>query len=156
MRDYSNNRVLDRLMMYEQRIEGSLYRTMGEMRKVRLAPARQADAPTPARPETMTDSAKQTQFSAADGGQSPPCKKDDVSCQTNPIPAGRNVEPSVGGEKMTECAKQTQFAEPVQSQGTPVGQADKPSCETNPISGAQELLTLGSIGHGNGQSHRKA
>jgi len=132
-KDFANSRILDRLMMYERRIEGSLYRTMGELRKVRLEPARQADAPIPARPEPMTDSAKQTQFSAADGGQSPPCKKDDVSCETNPIAAGRNVEPSASGGKMTECAKQTQFAESVQNQGTPGGEADKPSCETNPI-----------------------
>jgi hypothetical protein len=139
VRDYSHNKVLDRLMMYEQRIEGSLYRTMGELRRVHLAPMRQADKggsgdQAPAHREPTADSAKQTQFSAADGGQSPPCKKDDVSCETNPIAAGRNVEPSAGGEKMTECAKQSQFAEPVQSQGTPVGEADRPSCETNPIS----------------------
>jgi hypothetical protein len=140
VRDYFNARVMDRLMMYERRIEGSLYRTMAEMRKVRLAPARQAHEggggdTTPAHLEPTTDSAKQTQFSAADGGQSPPCKKDDVSCQTNPIPAGRNVEPSAGAEKMSECAKQTQFAEPVNSLGTPVGAPDALVCKTNPISG---------------------
>ena len=142
VRDYSHNRVLDRLMMYEQRIEGCLYRTMAELRKVRLAPMRQADKggsgdQAPAHREPTAHSAKQSQsqFSAEDGGQSPPCTNDDVSCQTNPIPPGRNVESSAGGEKVTECAKQTQFAGPVHSQGTPVGQADKPSCETNPISG---------------------
>jgi len=139
-KDFAHARILDWLMMYERRIEGSLYRTMAELRRVRLAPMRQADKggsgdQTTAHLEPTADSAKQTQFSPADGGQSPPCKKDDASCQTNPISAGRNVEPSGGGAKMTECAKQTQFAEPVQSQGTPVGQADKPSCETNPISG---------------------
>jgi hypothetical protein len=85
MRDYSNHKVLDRLMMHEQRIEGCLYKTMAELRKVRLTPMRQATDPTPARPETMPDSAKQTQFSAADGRQSPPCTKDDVSCETKPI-----------------------------------------------------------------------
>jgi len=135
VRDYSHNKVLDRLMMYEQRIEGCLYRTMAELRKVRLTPASKAADPTVARPETMTDSAKQSQFSAADGGQSPPCTKDAVSCETNPIPAGRNVEPPAAAEKTTECAKQTQFAEPMQSQEAPVGEADKPLCETNPISG---------------------
>ncbi|MCX5643479.1 MAG: hypothetical protein NTZ17_02165 [Phycisphaerae bacterium] len=36
VRDYSNARVLDRLLMYERRIEHSLYRTMGELRKQRL------------------------------------------------------------------------------------------------------------------------
>jgi hypothetical protein len=36
VRDYSNARVLDRLLMYERRIESSPYRTMGELRKQRL------------------------------------------------------------------------------------------------------------------------
>jgi hypothetical protein len=33
VRDFSQTRVLERLMMYERRIEGSLYRTMAELRK---------------------------------------------------------------------------------------------------------------------------
>ncbi|MCX5644073.1 MAG: hypothetical protein NTZ17_05230 [Phycisphaerae bacterium] len=43
VRDYSNARVLDRLLMYERRIEQSLYRTMGELRKQRLM--REMDTP---------------------------------------------------------------------------------------------------------------
>jgi len=139
-KDFANSRILDRLMMYERRIEGSLYRTMAEMRKVRLTPMREADKggsgdQAPAHREPTTDSAKRTESPAADGGHRTLCQADDVSCETNPIAAGRNVEPSASGGKMTECAKQTQFAEPVQSQGTPIGEADKRSCETNPISG---------------------
>jgi hypothetical protein len=107
---------------------------MAELRKVRLAPMREADKggsgdKTTAGREPTADSAKQSQSPAADGGQSPPCKNDDVSCQTNPIAAGRNVEPSAGAEKMSECAKQTQFADPVQSQETPFGGGQRPGDE---------------------------
>jgi hypothetical protein len=37
VRDFSGARVLDRLLMYERRIESSLYRTMAELRKLRQA-----------------------------------------------------------------------------------------------------------------------
>jgi hypothetical protein len=43
VKDYSNARVLDRLLMYERRIELSLYRTMGELQKQRVM--READPP---------------------------------------------------------------------------------------------------------------
>ncbi len=36
VRDFANNRVLDRLLMYERRIENSLYRTMAELKRHRL------------------------------------------------------------------------------------------------------------------------
>ena len=61
--DFANSRILDRLMMYEERIEGSLRRTLGDLCKVRLMPARQATDPIPAGTEATTDSAKQSQFS---------------------------------------------------------------------------------------------
>jgi hypothetical protein len=37
--DFGGARVLDRLLMYERRIESSLYRTMAELRKERQARA---------------------------------------------------------------------------------------------------------------------
>jgi len=42
-RDFANYRVLDRLGLYERRIEHSLYRTMGELQKLRLL--RELDPP---------------------------------------------------------------------------------------------------------------
>ena len=36
IKDFANNRVLDRLLMYERRIEHSLYRTMAELHRLRL------------------------------------------------------------------------------------------------------------------------
>jgi hypothetical protein len=44
VKDFSDARVLDRLLMYERRIEHSLYRTMGELQKQRLL--RELNPPT--------------------------------------------------------------------------------------------------------------
>jgi hypothetical protein len=43
VKDFGYGRVLDRLLMYERRIEHSLYRTMGELQKQRLL--RELDPP---------------------------------------------------------------------------------------------------------------
>jgi hypothetical protein len=43
LKDFSNARVLDRLLMYERRIENSLYRTMAELQRQRLL--RELEAP---------------------------------------------------------------------------------------------------------------
>ncbi len=43
VKDFAQARILDRLLMYERRIEHSLYRTKGELRKQRLM--READPP---------------------------------------------------------------------------------------------------------------
>ena len=43
IKDFSNSRVLDRLLMYERRIEHSLYKTMAELQRLRLL--REMDGP---------------------------------------------------------------------------------------------------------------
>jgi len=43
IKDFSNSRVLDRLLMYERRIEHSLYKTMAELQRLRLL--RELDGP---------------------------------------------------------------------------------------------------------------
>jgi hypothetical protein len=43
-RDFANSRVLDRLLMYERRMEHSLYKTLAELQKLRLM--RELDQPT--------------------------------------------------------------------------------------------------------------
>jgi len=61
-KDFASTRVLDRLLMYERRLEHSLYKTLAELRRLRLL--RQLDAPTEdttAAP-TPPHRAKQTQF----------------------------------------------------------------------------------------------
>ncbi len=49
IKDFSNARVLDRLLMYERRIEHSLYKTTLELQKLRLI--RNLDHPNAAKPE---------------------------------------------------------------------------------------------------------
>ena len=44
IKDFSNSRVLDRLLMYERRMEHSLYKTMAELQRLRLV--RELDPPT--------------------------------------------------------------------------------------------------------------
>jgi hypothetical protein len=43
LKDFSNSRVLDRLLMYERRIEHSLYKTMAELQRLKLL--RELDGP---------------------------------------------------------------------------------------------------------------
>ena len=45
--DFTRARVLDRLLLYERRIESSLYRTMGELRRVHAEGQARAAAETP-------------------------------------------------------------------------------------------------------------
>jgi len=49
LKDFSNERVLDRLLMYERRIEHSLYKTTLELQRLRLL--RTLDHPNAAKPE---------------------------------------------------------------------------------------------------------
>ena len=65
-RDFSNSRVVDRLLMYERRIENSLYKTIAELHKLRLMHER---APATEKPTPESDSV---------GGNDP-------SRQTNPM-----------------------------------------------------------------------
>jgi hypothetical protein len=43
IKDFSNSRVLERLLMYERRIESSLYRTMLELQRLNLIKKLKAD-----------------------------------------------------------------------------------------------------------------
>jgi len=66
VRDFANARVLDRLLMYERRIESSLYRTMNELRKLQHEQESQVSATS--RSRNRRYSAKQSQFPPADDG----------------------------------------------------------------------------------------
>ena len=109
VKDFGHARVLDRLLMYERRIEHSLYRTMAELQRLRLLrePARRAEEPT----------AK----AAAPGGDDPSCERPPVSAgRSAAIPALREtLACSVGGPQSTgpvrrepgaDRGKQSQFA----------------------------------------------
>jgi hypothetical protein len=108
--DYCNGKVLDRLMLYERRIESSLYRTMKELQSLRLA-RRQGIA---SNSEPTTDSVKQSQSPA---GEAHP------ACETKPTEAAGS-----------DCAKQSQPAADG-GHGEAAG-PDKPACETKPIAPA--------------------
>jgi hypothetical protein len=70
IKDYSNSRVLERIFMYERRIEHSLFKTIAELHKLRLM-RKQEDADVAeeqSAPETCptvdnkADNKKQSQF----------------------------------------------------------------------------------------------
>jgi hypothetical protein len=74
VKDFANTRVLDRLLMYERRLEHSLYKTIAELQRLRLL--RQLNAPTEDTTASThsathqpsyssTNRAKQTQFPKA-------------------------------------------------------------------------------------------
>jgi len=138
VRDFSGARVLDRLLMYERRIESSLYRTMAELQKLRraqeLEPAGAAQVSkasrlriaggTPAtRPpadrEFMTDSVKQSQSSVVNGGHSPPDETEvgasnevssaDQALQTSNVTLDSPREPPESvAPSEGDCTKQSQ------------------------------------------------
>lgn len=94
--DFSNSRVLERLMVYERRIENSLYRTISELDRMKLL--RPFDAREGHR--AQGPAYRDQRFA---GGQLPPDIRpvdpstlaDRPLCKTNPIPAGlRTWEPS--------------------------------------------------------------
>ena len=109
VQDFSDARVLDRLLMYERRIEHSLYRTMGELQKQRLM--RELDPPA-AGPTAEAVSAGSTHILFAGlraglpvnldhgrdahatetphGGTTNVADAEGQSCETNPISAGPN------------------------------------------------------------------
>jgi hypothetical protein len=103
--DFSRAKVLDRLLMYERRLEHSLYRTMGELQSQRLL--RALDPPTaeptlevaaavcgmPARAsrarvagfQATQDAAKMAATQTPDGVTTNAPESEDQSCETNPI-----------------------------------------------------------------------
>jgi hypothetical protein len=78
IKDYSNSRVLDRLLMYERRIENSMFKTINELRRLRLI--RELEEANAVDEEFKADSslsgdhkvnyAKQSQFAPAQMGAS--------------------------------------------------------------------------------------
>lgn len=125
VKDFANARVLDRLLMYERRLEHSLYKTVAELQRLRLL--RQLDQ-TEEEPErdggpTPLDRAKQTQFASAqmeakclagkdvcENSASAPASK---QTRTNPIPTARHA-----GRSQSFCPDRTGEVGPDSSQAT--------------------------------------
>jgi hypothetical protein len=165
VQDFNQERVLDRLLVYERRIESSLYRTMGELRKLRLM--REKDPPqerakaegeltgvsscscrvglAPPRPVAEEESVGQAESPNAKDRvwePDPPYHLPEggtpnESCETNPICAGSNVGGVPDGVAAQEPACETNPIDVDSNEGeTPNGgEAQKQTCETNPIQG---------------------
>ena len=137
---FSDDRVLDRLMMYERRIEQSLYKAVAELRQQRLL--RELDDPAQT-PDGVTPN-------APPGGASPPGERphhsniptfqhsthEDLSCQTKPISADRDAESPARSEATSDSAEQSQFAKPRPATSTPPPRKDDRRRQTNPIPAA--------------------
>ena len=87
--DFGHARTLDRLLMYERRIENSLYRTMAELRKLKLA--RQAEAVDEPAGRSHVAQPPSAGITAESGGAT----RNQRLCKTNPI-AGNCDEREVG------------------------------------------------------------
>ncbi|MEN6577723.1 MAG: hypothetical protein ABFD90_15375 [Phycisphaerales bacterium] len=121
--DFAEARVLDRLLMYERRIESSLYRTMGQLRKEREA--RQARAAAAVEPEEVPRSVGGL---AADKESATSAKL--ASFGANAMPEGASGVEGVSSVKCPVSSDGSDFTPP-----TSHFQPAKISCETNPIGG---------------------
>ena len=133
--DFNQERVLDRLLVYERRIEHSLYRTMAELRKERLL--RQAAGGLPRStgilPVSNMGVGSQTRCTAF-GVPVPPMTVEDIHGQDARATHGRDGDPKRDESRLGTHAHAT---EP--EGGTPNGDGDE-ACETNPISGGVSSL----------------
>jgi hypothetical protein len=99
VRDFSNERVMDRLLMYERRIESSLYKSMAELQKLKLL--RQLE----------TEEKPVRKLASPAAGQ---------LCKTNPISASRHdAEPgTLGGERGRLGNEAWSLTTPIRSEQT--------------------------------------
>ncbi len=105
VKDFSHSRVLDRLLMYERRIEHSLYRTMAELQRLRLV--RELDGPTqelvgsvPVRHQKKRLTASPRTRRKKSGGDARPTRSRAASLRRRRW---------VGRRRRTNRAKQSQF-----------------------------------------------
>jgi hypothetical protein len=94
LRDFANSRVLDRLLMYERRMEHSLYKTLAELQKLRLV--RELDRPAHCTQEDTSGGSRLPRRSAprndGDAGQD-----EGPVRQTKPISADGSSETGCDG-----------------------------------------------------------
>jgi hypothetical protein len=101
-KDYRGYKTLDRLSLHERRIEGSLYRTMHELDRVRRAPKTDGVHGTPHASERVGEedgSAKQSQLAEVSNGTDA-----GSVCETKPI----GEVSSRGQEPVSDPVKQSQ------------------------------------------------
>ncbi len=139
VQDFNQERVLDRLLMYERRIEHSLYRTMAELRKLRkeggVSSVKWQGASENERVKCEISSLKlENPASTSPGLPSSNFKLETAaepsSCETKPI------DEEVSSLKCQVSSEQGQAASPPSlptSNLTLETAAQPPSCETKPI-----------------------
>jgi len=123
IKDFSNSRVLDRLLMYERRIEHSLFKTMAELQRLRLV--RELDGPV----EEV--SSLKCQVSSGEGQAS--------TLQTSHFTLNTSQETPHGvttnAAPATDAAHRSNnpsFQHSINGPACPA--AEDPSCKTKPIS----------------------
>jgi len=143
IKDFSNSRVLDRLLMYERRIEHSLYKTMAELQRLRLLRELDSPAEKPVCSVPVRASEKHVAgFQPAEGAarmaatQTPdgvttnaPAAKErltaslpaDQSCKTKPISPDLNEGQVPGGEGVRRINADEAAAETKPIYGGPAG-----------------------------------
>ncbi len=133
VQDFNQERVLDRLLVYERRIESSLYRTMGELRKLRLL--REMNPPAEGA-VTEVSSGKWEVSSEENAASSPPSlPTSDFTLETSPEP------PHGGTTNVPDAPEPLRQTNPICA-GSNVGgtpnrvDTQEPARETKPISGA--------------------
>ena len=158
VRDFGNNRVLDRLLMYERRIEHSLYRTMAELKRHRILQQvgpgqmwelrRALASEDAARRENHGRDARATQPPAESTGagrdaNSPFPTSDielhtspDASCKTKPISPSSNHSQVPANTELTADFPQTELDET-----KPIPEAEVSSLKFQASSGMALLQT---------------
>ncbi|MBN2132684.1 MAG: hypothetical protein JW741_24500, partial [Sedimentisphaerales bacterium] len=102
VRDFTYARVLDRLSMYERRIEYSLYKSMNELRRLRLVREIEPATENPPRPDERWGRPDPTSATEPTGGEAERLR------QTNPIAGDANGPDQ--GQRLPCDAKQSQLA----------------------------------------------
>jgi len=143
--DFAEARVLDRMLMYERRIESSLYRTMAELRKEREARTAASASDEPRRlaaDQEPTSAAKLASFGADAGAEETPS----AGCRVSNSPGGsdkRSLRSLSMASANGQDHRQTSLSLPPGVEERPVSTSQvlaPVSCETKPI--AEEVSSL--------------
>jgi hypothetical protein len=156
--DFAGARVMDRMLMYERRIESSLYRTMAELRKERearrAATEPQEDSPSPGDPATGSEhptAAELASFGAnvaEEAAEAASAKRQasEAMCQ---VPSGRSdfplrtshfILPKITPHGVTTNGEERATRPGAETLPTSPFTLHDRSCETKPI--AEEVSSL--------------
>jgi len=126
LKDFSNSRVLDRLLMYERRIEHSLYKTMAELQRLRLL--RELDSPAKEPVCSVPGWGERPRSPEEVGRGRPTYEETPDGVTTNAPPAG-GCPPGV---EMPHHSNIPSFQHSIREPGDPA--PEDQSCKTKPIS----------------------